>query len=195
MIMSDPSETGAQLFDEKERRRLVDEIARIKDVLESFKYGLNFEEFADALFKTIDRQTIAIKQLDDRMAEIQKRMASLEERLNEGIKVRVAGLSSDTADALTSGQEVVIEEPEAPVEVLSDEELATKANREELKIEKKELESKIAKLFEKENEFEEMAMNDPAGADEYNEKARVARGMRTNLEAQLKMIREKLGEM
>ena len=193
--MSDPSETGEKLFDEKERKRLVDELTRIKDVLDSFKYGLEFEAFADALFKTIDRQTIAIKKLDDRMAEIQERMKTLEERLNEGIRVRVSGLSSDTADALTSGQEVIIEEPEVPVEVPSDEELADRANREELKIEKKELESKIAKLFEKENEFEEMAMNDPAGADEYHEKSRVARSMRTNLEVQLKMIREKLGEM
>ena len=68
--MSDPSETGEKLFDEKERKRLVDELIRIKDVLDSFKYGLEFEKFADALFKTIDRQTITIKRLDDRMAEI-----------------------------------------------------------------------------------------------------------------------------
>jgi hypothetical protein len=37
-----------------------------------------------------------------------------------------------------------------------------------------------------------MAMNDPAGADEYQEKARTAREMRRGLEDQLKELEKKL---
>ena len=178
------------IINEAERKRLVDEISRIKEVLDSFKYGLNFEDFADNLFKTIDRQTIAIKNLDEKMADIVIRMERLEERLNEGIKVRVSGLSGKTTGNITEGKEVIIEGP--PIEVPSEEDLAVKASQKELQKEAAEIEAKIAKLFEKENELLEMALNDPAGSDEYNGRAKVAIGMRDELEVSLKKIREQL---
>ncbi|MCK5303008.1 MAG: hypothetical protein KAJ96_07700, partial [Candidatus Thorarchaeota archaeon] len=88
-----PEKESKSIINEAERKRLVEEIGRMKDVLDSFKYGLNFEHFADALFKTVDRQTIAIKNLDAKMADIVSRMERLEDSLHEGIKVRVSGLS------------------------------------------------------------------------------------------------------
>ncbi|TFH03925.1 MAG: hypothetical protein E4H14_15790, partial [Candidatus Thorarchaeota archaeon] len=72
------SEDSKSIVNEEERKRLVTEIGKIKDVLDSFKYGLNFEDFADELFKTIDRQTIVIKQLDEKMVTIIERMNALE---------------------------------------------------------------------------------------------------------------------
>ena len=80
-------------IDEEERKRLIMEIARIKEVLDSFKYGLNFEDFADELFKTIDRQTIAIKHLDEKMTSILERIEKLETKFKEGVKVIVSGMA------------------------------------------------------------------------------------------------------
>jgi len=185
-----PEKESKSIINEAERKRLVEEISRIKDVLDSFKYGLNFEDFADDLFKTMDRQTIAVKNLDEKMADIVSRMERLEERLNEGIKVRVSGLSGETTGSIAEGKEVIIEEP--PVEEPSEEDLAVKASQEELQKEAADIEAKIAKLFEKENELLEMALNDPAGADEYDGRAKVATEMRGELEVSLKKIQEKL---
>ncbi len=185
-----PENKSKSVINEAERKRLVEEIGRIKEVLDSFKYGLNFEEFADALFKTMDRQTIAIKNLDEKMAGIVSRMERLEERLNEGIKVRVSGLSGETTGNLAEGKEVIIEGP--PVEKPSEADLAAKASREDLEKEATVIEAKIAKLFEKENELLEMALNDPAGADEYDGRAKVAIEMRGALEVSLKKIKEQL---
>ena len=72
-----PENKSKSVINEAERKRLVEEISRIKEVLDSFKYGLNFEDFADELFKTMDRQTIAIKNLDEKMAGIVSRMERL----------------------------------------------------------------------------------------------------------------------
>ena len=185
-----PEKKSKSTNNEAERKRLVEEIGRIKEVLDSFKYGLNFEEFADELFKTMDRQTIAIKNLDEKMAGIASRMERLEERLNEGIKVRVSGLSGETAGTLAEGKEVIIEGP--PVEKPSEADLAAKASREDLEKEAADIEAKIAKLFEKENELLEMALNDPAGADEYDGRAKVAIEMRGEFEVALKKIKEQL---
>ena len=185
-----PENKSKSVINEAERKRLVEEIGRIKEVLDSFKYGLNFEDFADALFKTMDRQTIAIKNLDEKMAGIVSRMDRLEERLNEGIKVRVSGLSGEMTGNLVEGKEVIIEGP--PVEKSSDADLAAKASREELEKESADIESKIAKLFEKENELLEMSLNDPAGADEYDGRAKVAIEMRGKLEVFLKKVKEQL---
>ncbi|MGV9103192.1 MAG: hypothetical protein ACOC3C_03640, partial [Candidatus Thorarchaeota archaeon] len=79
------------VIDEEERKRLIEEIGRMKDTLDSFKYGLNFEDFADQIFKTVNRQTAAINTLDRRMNEILARMERLEERFDEGIRVTVSG--------------------------------------------------------------------------------------------------------
>ncbi|MHA1483977.1 MAG: hypothetical protein ACTSPR_01510 [Candidatus Thorarchaeota archaeon] len=185
-----PENKSKSVINETERKRLVEEIGRIKEVLDSFKYGLNFEEFADALFKTMDRQTIAIKNLDEKMAGIVSRMERLEERLNEGIKVRVSGLSGETTGNLAEGKEVIIEGP--PVQKPSEADLAAKASQEDLEKEAANIEAKIAKLFEKENDLLEMALNDPAGADEYNGRAKVAIEMRGDLEVTLKKIKEQL---
>jgi hypothetical protein len=68
------------------------------------------------------------------------------------------------------------------------------ASREELEKEIEEMKIKIARLFEKENELEEMAMNDPADAEEYEGKARTAREMRSSLEVQLKELEKRLQE-
>jgi hypothetical protein len=185
-----PKNESKSIINEAERKRLVEEIGRIKDVLDSFKYGLNFEDFADELFKTMDRQTIAIKNLDEKMADIVSRMERLEDRLNEGIKVRVSGLSGEASGNLAEGKEVVIEGP--PVEEPSEEDLAAKVSQEEIETEAADIEAKIAKLFEKENELLEMALNDPAGADEYDGKAKVAIEMRGALEVTLKKLKEQL---
>jgi hypothetical protein len=74
----------------------------------------------------------------------------------------------------------------------SEEDLAAKKSREELEKEAAGIEAKIAKLFEKENELLEMALNDPAGADEYDGRAKVAIEMRSELEMTLKKIKEQL---
>ena len=185
-----PKNESKSIINEAERKRLVEEIGRIKEVLDSFKYGLNFEDFADELFKTIDRQTIAIKNLDEKMADIVSRMERLEKRLNEGIKVRVSGLSGETTGNIAEGKEVIIEGP--PVEEPSEEDLAAKISQEELEKEAADIEAKIAKLFEKENELLEMALNDPAGADEYDGRAKVAIEMREEFEVSLKKIKEQL---
>ncbi|MGY5852315.1 MAG: hypothetical protein RTU92_01970 [Candidatus Thorarchaeota archaeon] len=190
--MSDLSDITKSVLDEEERKRLIKEIAHLKDVLDSFKYGLNFEEFADAIFKTIDRQTISIKSLDEKMAGIIERMDRLETRLEEGIVVRVSSITGDSAEALEGGSEVVIEKPPEPEESVSEDEAAAEANRESLEKEAAELEAKIARLFEKENELLEMVHNDPAGAEEYDDKARVAREMRTELEGRLEEIKTRL---
>jgi hypothetical protein len=188
-----PEKESKSIINEAERKRLVEEIGRMKDVLDSFKYGLNFEHFADALFKTVDRQTIAIKNLDAKMADIVSRMERLEDSLHEGIKVRVSGLSGAMTGNLAEGKEVIIEGP--PVEEPSEDELAAKVSREELEKEAADIESKIAKLFEKENELLEMALNDPAGADEYDGRAKVAIEMRGGFEVTLKKIRERLEQL
>ncbi len=190
--MSDLSDITKSVLDEEERKRLIKEIAHLKDVLDSFKYGLNFEEFADAIFKTIDRQTISIKSLDEKMAGIIERMDRLETRLEEGIVVRVSSITGDSAEALEGGSEVVIEKQPEPEESVSEDEAAAEANRESLEKEAAELEAKIARLFEKENELLEMVHNDPAGAEEYEDKARVAREMRTELEGRLEEIKTRL---
>jgi uncharacterized protein YhaN len=188
------SEKTKSVVNEEERKRLINEIAKMKEILDSFKYGLNFEDFADELFKTIDRQTVAIKQLDDKMTAILERMTKLEERFKEGVKVTVSGIagSEPTASGI---HEVLLEEeivrPEPPP---SEEELASAAALDELKQEAEELKVKIARLFEKENEYEEMALTDPASADEYDEKVRVAREMRKELEVQLGRIITRIGE-
>ncbi len=176
------------IVDEEERKRLISEIGRIKDVLDSFKYGLNFEDFADEIFKTIDRQTLAIKKLDERMQDIVGRMERLENQLKEGIRVNVSGLGA-VPEGSAESSTVIIEEPKEeapPVDELAE------MTREELEREASELEVKIAKFFEKENEYSEMVLNDPASADEYEQKAEAARKMRLEAEERLREIREQL---
>jgi chromosome segregation ATPase len=190
--MSEMGDITKGIIGPEERKRLIEEMGQIKDVLDSFKYGLNFEEFADELFKTVNRVTIEMKKLNDKMDNIAERMEHLEEQLKEGIKVRVSGLSETASEALESGQEVVIDEPQLAEDTPSEEELIDKASHKELEKQAAELHTKIARLFEKENELLEMTLNDPAGADEYNERARVAKEMRAELEAQLKKIEEQL---
>jgi len=185
-----PKNESKNIINEAERKRLVEEIGRIKEVLDSFKYGLNFEDFADELFKTMDRQTIAIKNLDAKMVHIVSRMERLEDRLNEGIKVRVSGLTGEASGNLAEGKEVIIEGP--PVEEPSEEDIAAKVSQEEIEKEAADIEAKIAKLFEKENELLEMALNDPAGANEYDGRAKVAIEMREELEVTLKKLKEQL---
>ena len=188
------SENTKSIVNEEERKRLVIEIGNIKGVLDSFKYGLNFEDFADELFKTIDRQTIATKNLDDKMSTILERMEQLEQRFKEGIKVIVSGLAG--AEHSTSGtHEVMLEEEiEKPDPPLSEEEQTSAASLEEMKEESKDIKVKIARLFEKINEYEEMTMTDPASADDYTEKVQVAKEKRTELEKQLSNLTEKIGE-
>ncbi len=185
--MSDPSETTKSILSEEERKRLITEIGNIKNILDSFKYGLNFEQFADALFKTIDRQTLAINKLEAQMREIIERMKNLEKRFDEGIRVTVSGAVS--AEGGIEPTEVIIGDK---AEEKAKEEPTTPPDIEVIKKEIEELKIKIAKLFEKENELTEMAMNDPAAADEYEEKARVAREMRVELEAKKKELEDKL---
>lgn len=185
--MSDPSEITKSIISEEERKRLISEIGNIKNILDSFKYGLNFEDFADALFKTIDRQTLAINKLEAMMREILERMERLEKRFNEGIQVTVSGAVS--AEGAIAPTEIVIG---SEAEEKAEEEPVTPPDTEAIKKELEEIKIKIAKLFEKENELTEMAMNDPAAADEYEEKARVAREMRVELEAREKELKDKL---
>ncbi len=186
--MSEDSKRKA-IVDEEERRRLIEEIGRIKDVLDSFKYGLNFEEFAEELFGTIDRQTLAIKRLDEKMNQILERMAQLESQLKEGIRVSVSGMAS--SDSGSGERTVMIEEPK---EEVPQEDEAAKKTREELEQEARDLELRIAKFFEKENEYLEMVLNDPAGAEEYEQKASAAKRMRMEAEDRLKEIKKQLEE-
>jgi hypothetical protein len=192
--VSEMSEETKSIVNEEERKRLISEIGRIKDVLDSFKYGLNFEDFADELFKTIDRQTIAIKQLDDKMSTILERMNALEQRFKEGVRVVVSGVSSGESSTLDTHEVMLEEDIEKPAPPLSEEEMASAASLEEMKAEIEELKVKIARLFEKENEYAEMAMTDPASADDYDEKVRVARVKRTELEQTLEKLMEKIGD-
>ncbi|TFG31937.1 hypothetical protein EU528_04845 [Candidatus Thorarchaeota archaeon] len=188
------SEDKKRIVNEEERKRLVSEIGRIKDVLDSFKYGLNFEDFADELFKTIDRQTIAIKQLDEKMVTILQRMDVLEQRFKEGVKVVVSGVAGAEPSASGTHEVMLEEDIEKPAPPLSEEEIASATSLEEMKVEADELKVKIARLYEKENEYAEMAMTDPASADDYDEKVRVAREKRMELESQLSTIKEKIGD-
>ncbi len=189
--MSDPSNFTKSVVTEEERKRLIGEIGRIKETLDSFKYGLNFEEFADELFKTVDRQTLAIKKLDEKMTDIVERMERLERRFNEGIKVAVSGaVGSDSRQVSESG-DVILDELSTKKDVPVAEPVRDE-NHETLEKEIGDLKIKIGRLFEKENELEEMTMNDPAGAKEYEEKAGTAREMRRGLEEKLKELEGKL---
>ncbi|MHA1769293.1 MAG: hypothetical protein ACTSV3_05515 [Candidatus Thorarchaeota archaeon] len=181
------SEKRESIINEEERKRLVTEIGKIKDVLDSFKYGLNFEDFADSLFSTVDRQTIAVKQLDEKMTELITRMTRLEERLNEGIKVTVSGVASSDMSDSGATEVTLIEEPEPEVH-----HPAEGIPREKVESQIADLKIKIARLFEKENELAEMSMNDPAGADEYDEKAAVVKDKRVALEEQLESLEKML---
>jgi uncharacterized protein YhaN len=166
----------------------------MKEILDSFKYGLNFEDFADELFKTIDRQTVAIKQLDDKMSTIITRMTKLEERFKEGVKVIVSGVAGSSPTASGTHEVMLEEDIVHPVSPPTEKELASAASLDELTQEAEELKVKISRLFEKENEYEEMAMTDPASAEEYDDKVRVVRQMRQELEEQLGKIITKIGE-
>ncbi|TFH09792.1 MAG: hypothetical protein E4H14_03765 [Candidatus Thorarchaeota archaeon] len=188
------SEESKSIVDQEDRKRLISEIGKIKDVLDSFKYGLNFEDFADDLFKTIDRQTVAIKQLDEKMSTILVRMDTLEQRFKQGVKVVVSGMAG-AEPSLSGTHEVMLEEDiEKPVPPLSEDEIASASSLEEMKAEADELKMKIARLYEKENEYSEMAMTDPASADDYDEKVRIAREKRIELEKTLANIKVKIGD-
>jgi len=187
--LSDPSDITKSVVNEEERKRLISEIGHIKEILDSFKYGLNFEDFADELFKTVDRQTLAIKKLDENLADIVERMDRLEKQFNEGIKVSVSG--AIRSDSGQTESEVLLDDLSTKKELPSEDLVADKS-RAELEREVEELKIKIARLFEKENELEEMAMNDPAGAEEYEEKAGTAREMRKGLEEQLEELEMRL---
>ncbi|MDF1537769.1 MAG: hypothetical protein P1Q69_02585 [Candidatus Thorarchaeota archaeon] len=183
------SEDERKIVDPEERKKLIQDIAGIKDTLDSYKYGLNFEEFANELFQTVDRMTVAVKHLNDQMTSILTRMEKLETRLDEGIKVRVKGFSGE---GLEGQEEVMIEEPprdETEEDTISE---VDQAAIDELRSQKAVLETKIAKLFETVNDYEEMALTDPASSDEYDQKAQVAEDMRASLEEQLKTINKKL---
>ena len=188
------SEKTKSIVNEEERRRLINEIGKMKEALDSFKYGLNFEDFADELFKTMDRQTMAIKQMDEKMSTILERMATLEGRFKEGVKVTVLGIAG-SEPTFSGTHEVMLEEdvvpPQSPP---TEEDLASAASLEDLKQEAEEFKVKIARLFEKENEYEEMVLTDPAGAEEYNEKVRIAREKRQELEIRLGKIIRRIGE-
>lgn len=191
--MPDMSDITKSVVSEEERKRLIGEIGRIKDVLDSFKYGLNFEDFADELFKAIDRQTIAVRKLETLISDVLNRMEALEKRLDEGVKIHIAGISEDMKSSLSEDQEVVIESSEPSTNLPSEKESLALESTADLEMEAADLEIKIAKLFEKENDLAEMAMNDPAGAEEYDEKAGVARDMRKKYESRLKEIKQLLG--
>ena len=144
------------------------------------------------MFKIIDRQTLAVKKLESKMTDIGERMERLEKRLNEGIKIRMAGGGPDSVGSSAVGSGVQIEELELPAKPISEKESAAKAAREALAKEAEELKAKMARLSEKENELLEMAMNDPAGAEEYDQKAKVVRNMRKGLETRLKTVEDQL---
>jgi chromosome segregation ATPase len=188
--MSGYDDLTKSVVSEEERKKLIHEIDRIKEVLDSFKYGLNFEEFADEIFKTINRQTLAIAKLDEKMSDIVSRMERLETQFKQGIKVNVSSLTDDVTSISEETTIVDGESSNLESESISLEE--SKKDRSELEKEVEELKVKIARLFEKENEFLEMGLNDPAGAEEYEEKARVAREMRSELESKLKEIEVQL---
>ncbi|TFF94986.1 hypothetical protein EU546_04110 [Candidatus Thorarchaeota archaeon] len=186
--MAEPGDRKG-VSNEEERKRLVNEISKIKDVLDSFKYGLNFEEFADSLFKTIDRQTIAIKQLDGKMNKILERMELLESRFDEGVEVTVSGMTGGGSEVESKTVEIV---GAASAEKEKEEVEPSDVPREKIVAQIDELKIKIGRLYEKENEYEEMAMNDPAGAEDYQERARVAREMRITLEDQMRNMEKML---
>ena len=192
--MSEMGDLTKGIIGSEERKRLIKEIGQIKDVLDSFKYGLNFEEFADEVFNTVNRLTVEMKKLNDRMDNIVERMENLEEQLKEGIKVRVSGFAGKSSEALEAGHEVVLEETPSKDEEILEEDLAERASKEELEKQATDLRTKIARLFEKENELLEMTLNDPAGADEYNEKAHVVKDKRAELEEALKKIEDQLNK-
>jgi uncharacterized coiled-coil DUF342 family protein len=175
---------------EEERKRLISEIARIKEILDSFKYGLNFENFADELFKTVDRQTLAIKKLDEHMTDIVERMNRLEKRFNEGIKVAISGTVDSDSNLGGEGSQFILDDLSTKKETID--EPILDENREAIEKEIGELTIKIARLLEKENELEEMTMNDPDGAEEYEEKASTVRDMRRGLEEKLKDMKTRL---
>ncbi|TXT56044.1 MAG: hypothetical protein BAJATHORv1_30428 [Candidatus Thorarchaeota archaeon] len=183
--MVDMSDITKSIISEEERVRLIDEIDRIKKSLDSFTYGLEFEKFADEIFKTINRQTVAIKKLHDTMDGIMSRLETLEKRLNQGIKVHIMGMEESEL-----GKSSVVITDSIEDESTTEEDTSETQSREELERVTDELKLKIARLFEKESEFEEMAMTDPASADEYYEKAEVASQMREKLESRLKEVEE-----
>ncbi len=184
--MSNESNRIKSLVSEEERKKLVSEISNIKDILDSFKYGLNFEQFADEIFKTVENQTIVIKRLESKMRQIEERMMTLEATLKEGILVRLKSENGGLKEL--ESEYIVGEEIQSEDELLEEQELED-ADRTELEKESMQLSSKIAMLFEKENELLEMALNDPAEAEEYENKAAVAREMRQELETKLEKIR------
>ncbi|MBD3407394.1 MAG: hypothetical protein GF411_14855 [Candidatus Lokiarchaeota archaeon] len=181
--MVDMSDITKSVISEEERTRLMNEIDRIKKQLDSFKYGLEFEKFAEEIFKTINRQTVAIKKLQETMDTITTRLESLEKRFNEGIKVHVAGM-----DESEIGESQIILEDSSDNESTTETDTSAAESKEELEKIAAEIRLKIARLFEKESEFEEMAMTDPASAEEYYEKAEVAGQMREKLESRLKEV-------
>ncbi len=189
--MSEFDDITKSIVSEEERKKLIDEISKMKDVLDSFKYGLNFEQFADEIFKTIDRQTLAIKKLDELMSDIVSRMARLESQFKEGISIRVSSMAEGAIAEIQEGSDIILDDS---VSSVRDSEIPEGDSKDtaELEQEAAEIEVKMARLFEKENELLEMVHNDPAGAEEYEDKARVAREMRTELESRLKKIKEQL---
>ncbi|TFG13245.1 hypothetical protein EU537_07110 [Candidatus Thorarchaeota archaeon] len=189
--MSDEHSKMKSLVSEEERKKLVREISSIKDILDSFKYGLNFEQFADELFRTVENQTIVMKRLESKMHQIEDRMNTLEATLKEGIKVRLTSENGDLKKLESS--EFIIGEDNQSEELIEEQELQD-ADRSEIQRQSKQISTKIAMLFEKENELLEMALNDPAGADEYEKKAAVAREMRQELETKLENIQTMLTE-
>ncbi|TFG05824.1 hypothetical protein EU538_11125 [Candidatus Thorarchaeota archaeon] len=188
--MGESSGPNRVLVDEEERKRLIAEIGRIKDVLDSFKYGLNFEEFADEVFKTVNRQTVVMKRMESTMLQIIERIDALEKRMG-GPAGDQAYPTSDSADMVSPSTKSGIQQQSGKEEA-ADSKIQTGSRRDELERQASDLELKIGRLFEKENELLEMGLNDPASAAEYEEKARVAREMRIDLENQLKSIKEQL---
>jgi uncharacterized phage infection (PIP) family protein YhgE len=188
--MSNEGSKIKSLVSEEERKKLVREISHIKDILDSFKYGLNFEQFADEIFKTVENQTVVMKRLESKMRQIEERMNALEATLKEGIKVRLSSENSDLKE-IGNSEFIIGEEFQSEEELVEEQELED-ADRTELQRESKQISAKIAMLFEKENELLEMALNDPAGAEEYENKAAVAREMRQELETKLEKIQSML---
>ncbi|MEM2141897.1 MAG: hypothetical protein QXQ81_01395 [Candidatus Thorarchaeota archaeon] len=178
------------LVDEKERRRLIQEITHIKDVLDSFKYGLNFEEFADEIFATIDRQTVSIKSLQSSLDAIIARMNHIESRLDA-----ISRKLGETGIPTTSAEQIPQESPRSESDassVTADSHEPVSVDRATLMSQAEDIRAKIARLFEKENELMEMQLNDPASAEDYSKRAKVARQMREELEQQLAQIMSRL---